>query len=71
MDIDSGYWQVVTDEKEREILELFVPDRKRQRKVIPTGELNPAPIFVAMMMKLQMEWDTLSKERGIKMSHQK
>ena len=71
MDIDSGYWQVVTDEKEREILELFVPDRNRQWKVIPTGELNPAPIFVAMMMKLQMEWDTLSKERGIKMSHQK
>ena len=30
------------------------------------GELNVAPKFVAMMTKLQMEWDTLSKERGLK-----
>ena len=30
------------------------------------GALNAAPTFVAMMMKLQMEWDTLSKERGLK-----
>ena len=30
------------------------------------GALNAAPTFVAMMMKLQMEWDILSKERGLK-----
>ena len=49
------------------ILELFTPYRKRQWKVMPMGALNAAPIFVAMMMKLQMEWDTLSKERGLKL----
>ena len=30
------------------------------------GALNEAPIFLAMGMKLQMEWGTLSKERGLK-----
>ena len=29
------------------------------------GALNPAPTFLAMMMKLQMEWDTLANERGL------
>ena len=31
-----------------------------------TGSLNAASIFVAMMMKLQMEWDTLATERVLK-----
>ena len=26
------------------------------------GDLNAAPTFVAIMMNLQMEWDTLSKD---------
>ena len=30
------------------------------------GALNAAPTFVAMMMKLHMEWDTLTKEHGLK-----
>ena len=30
------------------------------------GDLNEAPKFVAMKMELKMEWDTLSKERGLK-----
>ena len=33
---------------------------------MPIRALNSAPIFVAMMMKLDMEWDTLAKERGLK-----
>ena len=34
--------------------------------MIPMGALNSDPNFVAMIMKLQMEWDTLAKERGLK-----
>ena len=30
------------------------------------GALNEAPTLVAMTIKLQMEWDTLAKERGLK-----
>ena len=30
------------------------------------GDLNTAPTFVAMIMKIHMEWYTLSKERGLK-----
>ena len=30
------------------------------------GYLHSSPTFVAMMMKLQMEWDSLAKERGLK-----
>ena len=30
------------------------------------GELNTASTFVAILMKLQMEWDTLAMERGLK-----
>ena len=33
---------------------------------MPTGDLNVDPIFVSMMIKLQMEWDTLAKEYGLK-----
>ena len=33
---------------------------------MPLGALNVAPIFVSMMMKLEIEWDTLAKERGLK-----
>ena len=37
------------------------PDIKRRWKVMPMGDLNAAPTFVEMTMKLQMEWDTLAK----------
>ena len=33
---------------------------------MPIGALNSAPTFVEMMMKLQMEQDTLAKQRGLK-----
>ena len=33
---------------------------------MPLGALNADPIFVSMMMKLEIEWDTLAKERGLK-----
>ena len=33
---------------------------------MPMGSLNAAPTFLAMTMKLHMEWDTLAKERGFK-----
>ena len=33
---------------------------------MPMGSLNTDPKFVAMMMKLKMEWDTLAKECGLK-----
>ena len=34
---------------------------------MPMGDLNADPEFVAMTMKLHMEWGTLAKERGLKM----
>ena len=33
---------------------------------MPMGELNEAPTYVAMTTKLQMEWDTLARERVLK-----
>ena len=32
---------------------------------MPMGALNSAPTFVAMMMKLQEEWDALARSRGL------
>ena len=64
--MESGYWKVVEEEEARERLALFYPDGKRLRKVMPMGDLNADPSFVAMMMKLQIEWDKLVKESGLK-----
>ena len=61
VEMDSCYWQVGAEEEAREILSLFTPDRKWRWKVMPIGDLNSAPQFVAMMIKLYMEWDTLAK----------
>ena len=47
-------------------MELLTPDGKRRLKVMTMGSLNEYPTFVAMTMKLQMEWDTLAKEHGLK-----
>ena len=33
---------------------------------MPMGDLNATPTLVVTMMKLQMEWDTLAKESGMK-----
>ena len=59
--MDSVYWQVVVEEEAHKRLAFFNPGGKRQCKVMPMGDLNPPPIFVSMVMKLQMEWDTISK----------
>ena len=36
--------------------------------MIPMGDLDEAPTFATMLMKLQIEWDTLAKELGLKTS---
>ena len=33
---------------------------------MPMGDINSGPTFVAMSMKLQMEWDTIAKELDLK-----
>ena len=67
----SGYWQVLTGNKAPEIMEFFTPDGKQQCKVMPIGDLNAAPSFVGIIMKLKMEWETLAKERSLKCFNQK
>ena len=64
--MDSGYWQVVAEDEEYEILALLTPYGKRWCKVITMGYLNAAPKAVSMIIKTQMEWDTLAKECGLK-----
>ena len=54
------------EEEVRGRLALFTPDGNRQWKVMPMGDLNAAPTFVVMMMKVQMNWDTLARECGLK-----
>ena len=66
VDMDSSYCQLVAEEEARKILEFFTPDGKRRCKVMSMGDLNAAPTFVAMVIKLQKEWNTLAKERGLK-----
>ena len=51
----------MAEEETRERLAFFAPDGKRRLKVMPMGGLNAAPTFVAMVVKLHMEWDTLAK----------
>ena len=65
VDMDSGYWQVVAEKEARERLTFFTQDEKNRWKVMPMGALNSAPTFVAMMMKLQEEWDALARSRGL------
>ena len=64
--MDSGYWQVVAEEKALKRLAFFSLDENRRWKVMPMGDLTAALTFVVMTMKLIMEWDTLAKERGVK-----
>ena len=63
--MDSGYWKVVAEDEARGRLAFFTPDGKWRWKVLPMGSLNSDPTFVAMMMKIQMKWDTLVKEHGL------
>ena len=65
MEIDNGYWKLLAEEETQEIMKFFTPDRNWQWKVMPMGYLNAAPTFVAIMMNLQMEWDTLSKDHRL------
>ena len=66
VDIDSGHWQVLAEDKAHARLALLTFDGKRRWKVMPIVDLNAAPKFSAMMMKLKIERDTLSKEHGLK-----
>ena len=61
VDMDSGYWQVVTEEETPKILAFFDIERNWRCKVLPMGALNTAPSFVAIMMNLYMKCDTLAK----------
>ena len=61
----------MVDEEAHKRLSLFPPFRNRQWKVMPMGALNSDSKFEAMMMKLKMEWETLARERGLKMLYQK
>ncbi len=65
IDMDSGYWQVSADKDAREKLAFFTPDGKLHFTVMPMGALNGAAVFVAMMAKMQKEWDELARSRGI------
>ena len=51
----SGYWKVMAEEEAREICLFFTPDGNQRWKVMPMGDLNVSPTFLAMLMKLQME----------------
>ena len=70
VDMDSGYWQVVAEEEARKRLALFSLDGKLRRKLMPMGDLNSAPTFVAMMMKLK--WNDTHNLKNVvwKMLHQ-
>ena len=55
VDMDSGYLQVFAEEESHKILSFFTPDGKVRCRLMTMRALNSSPIFVAMMMKLQME----------------
>ena len=65
VDMDSGYWQVLAEDEALKRLAFFTPYGKRQWKVMPMRSLNAAPTFLAIMMKLKIESDTLAKEFGL------
>ena len=65
VDMDSGYWQVVEEEESHKRLSFFTPDGKCRWNVMPMGDLNAAPTFLATMMNLHMEWYTPDKEHGL------
>ena len=61
-----GYLLLLSEEEAQERMALFVPDEKYRCKVVHLSSLNVSPIFVAMMMNLQKEWDTLPNYRKLK-----
>ena len=54
VDMDSGYCQVVVEEMAQERLELFIPDGKWRRKLMPMGALNSYTKCLAIMMNPQI-----------------
>ena len=64
--MDNGYWKVVAEEEAHKRLEFFTLDGKRRWEVMPMGDLNAARTLVAMIMKIEMKWYTLAKDRGFK-----
>ena len=65
-DMDSGYCKVVAEEEAQERLALFTLYRKQQSEAMPMGDIHADPTFLVISMKLQMGWETLAKERGLK-----
>ena len=71
VDMYIGYWHVVVEEEAREIMSFFAPGGNHWCNLMLMGSLKAALIFVAMMMKLQMKWETLAKEHRKKNLQQK
>jgi len=63
VDMDSGYWQILAAEEARTCL-VFSPPMERNAGRLCQW-LNSASTFVAMMTKLQKQWDTLAMDRGL------
>ena len=63
--MDREYWQVVAEEEDCKRLEFSTLEGNRWWKLMPIGALDAAPTFLANIMKLQMEWNTLAKECGL------
>ena len=47
-------------------MEIFIPNGKLWWNVIPIGALSSDPTFVAIMVYLQILWDTLAKYHKMK-----
>ena len=64
VNMDSGYWQIVSEKEARSRLAFFTPEGKKWWKVMPMGALNSASTFIAMMTKLKTK-DTLAQEQHL------
>ena len=62
IDLELGYWQVVSEPEARSRLAFFTPNGKKRWQVMPMGALNSASTFVAMTMELHIKWTKLAKE---------
>jgi hypothetical protein len=65
MDLDSGYWQIETEESSKAKLAFFTPTGKKRWTVMPMGATNAHPVFVALVSKFKKEWDRLAEQRGL------
>jgi len=63
LDLDCGYWQVPVEQRSRPKLAFFTPEEKLHWKKMPMGAENSAPVFAAMMVVMQREWDAKAAKR--------